>query len=184
MSLAPREVRPAQSVRSTGLARSNGRPLHRISEVRKRQGVSIRSVARQIKVDVRQARLQEDSQADLQLSTLYEWQKALGVPVAELLVDLDAPLSAPVLKRAQMLKLMKSARGIFDRAPTGQIRRLARMMIEQLVEIMPELAHVGAWQEDAVPRNNDEYGLAAFCRQSREASIIQRHDGVRQTQDE
>ena len=86
MSLAPREVRPAQSVRSTGLARSNGRPLHRISEVRKRQGVSIRSVARQIKVDVRQARLQEDSQADLQVSTLYEWQKALGVPVVELLV--------------------------------------------------------------------------------------------------
>jgi len=69
-----------------------------------------------------------------------------------------------------MLKLMKSARGIFDRAPAGQVRRLARMMIEQLVEMMPELAQVVAWQEDDVPPcSNDEYGLAAFCRQSQEA---------------
>ncbi len=169
MSSAPREVGPAQSVGSTSPTPSDGRPLHRISKVRKRQGVSIRSAARQIKIDLRQARLQEDPNTDLQLSSLYEWQKALGVPVAELLVDLDAPLSAPVLKRAQMLKLMKSARAIFDRAPNGQARRLARMMIEQLVEMMPELAQVVAWQEDDVPRSNDEYGLAAFCRQSQEA---------------
>lgn len=169
MSLAPREIDPAQSACSTGPAGSNGRPLHRISEVRKRQGVSIRSAARQIKIDLRQARLQEHPNTDMHLSALYEWQKALGVPVAELLVDLDAPLSAPVLKRAQMLRLMKSARAIFDRAPSGPVRRLARMMIEQLVEMMPELTHVDAWQEEGVPRNNDEYGLAAFCRQTRES---------------
>lgn len=169
MSLAPREVDPARSDYSAVPTTSNGRPLHQISAVRKRQGVSIRSAARQIKIDLRQARLQEDPHTDLQLSSLYEWQKALDVPVAELLVDLDAPLSAPVLKRAQMLKLMKSARAIFDRTPSGPARRLARMMIEQLVEMMPELAHVAAWQEEGVPRTNDEYGLAAFCRQSQEA---------------
>jgi transcriptional regulator with XRE-family HTH domain len=169
MSLAPREVGPAHSASSTDPPQSNGRPLHCISDVRKRQGVSIRSAARQIKVDIRQARLQENPNTDLQLSSLYEWQKALSVPVSELLVDLDAPLSAPVLKRAQMLRLMKSARAIFERAPNGQIRRLARMMIEQLIEMMPELAHVCAWQEEGVPRTNDEYGLAAFCRQSKEA---------------
>ncbi|MCH8923793.1 MAG: hypothetical protein IIA67_11685 [Planctomycetes bacterium] len=169
MSLAPREVDPAQSVSSAVSKHSNGRPLHRISDVRKRQGVSIRSAARRIKIDVRQARRQEDPHADLSLSALYEWQKALAVPVAELLVDLDAPLSAPVLKRAQMLKLMKSARAIFERASSGQVRRLARMMIEQLIEMMPELAHVGAWQEEDVPRTNDEYGLAAFCRQTQKS---------------
>ena len=170
MNLAPREVDPAQSeCPAADRSESNGRPLHRISAVRKRQGVSIRSAARQINIDLRQARLQEDPHTDLQLSSLYEWQKALDVPVSELLVDLDAPLSAPVLKRAQMLRLMKSANSIFDRAPSGQTRRLARMMIEQLIEMMPELAQVGAWQESATLRNNDAYALAAFRRLSQEA---------------
>src|SRR5688572_7168637 len=53
------------------------RPMHRISTVRQRQGVSLRSVARQLRIDVRRLRAQEDESADLMLSTLYQWQKVL-----------------------------------------------------------------------------------------------------------
>ena len=84
------------------------------------------------------ARSQEDPSADLFLSVLYRWQRALEVPVANLLVDLDAPLSTPVLKRAQLLKLAKSAVTILERAESKQIGRLAQRMIDQLIELMPE----------------------------------------------
>jgi len=137
---------------------SEDRPLHRIQEVRMQQNVSVRSAGRQLDVEASQVRQQEDPQADLQLSALYAWQRVLQVPVADLLVDLDAPLSAPVLKRAQMLRLMKTAITILEKAGKPQIRRLAQMMVDQLVEIMPELKNVSAWHEVGQRRTGDEYG--------------------------
>ena len=122
----------------------SNRPLHRIGEVRQQQGVSVRSVARQLHVDIRTVRSQEDPAADLSLTTLYQWQRILDVPVAHLLVDLDAPLSEPVLRRAQLLRLMKTATAIQDKTRNVRIQRIAQMLIDQLIEIMPELQHVNA----------------------------------------
>ena len=73
------------------------KPLHRISTVRRQQGMSLRSVARQLGTDVRTLRSQEEESADLMLSDLYRWQQALEVPVADLLEDPGAALSRPVL---------------------------------------------------------------------------------------
>ena len=114
------------------------RPLHRIRSVRSQQGISLRTVAKRLGIETREARSQEDPSADLSLSVLYRWQRALEVPVANLLVDLDAPLSAPVLRRAQLLKLAKSAVTILERAESKQIGRLAQRMIDQLIELLPE----------------------------------------------
>ena len=134
------------------------RRMHRIGEVRLQQGISLRSAARRMGIEIRQARRQEDPDADLSLSELYCWQRALEVPVANLLVDLDAPLSTPVLKRAQMLKLMKSAVTILEKAESEQIRRMSQRIVDQLVELMPELEEVSPWHEVGQRRTREDYG--------------------------
>ena len=107
--------------------------------------------------DARATRHEEET-ADLPLSVLYQWQRVLEVPIAELLVDSDAPLSAPVMERAQLVKLMKTAAAILERAERPSIRRMAQMLVEQLIEMMPELKGVGPWHAVGQRRSLDEYG--------------------------
>ena len=142
------------------------RPLHRLAAVRKRQGISRRTLARRLNVEVSRVKLQERETSDMTLSTLYEWQKALEVPVTELLVDSCDPLSTPVLKRAQMVRFMKTAKAIFQRAQQPSIQRLAQMLVEQLLEIMPELEDVTPWHTIGQRRTQDEVGQAALRRLS------------------
>ena len=71
------------------------RALHRLATVHRLQGVSRRALARCMNVDVAVIRRQEDETNDLPLSTLYQWQKFLEVPVAELLVESEDELSQP-----------------------------------------------------------------------------------------
>ena len=102
-----------------GPARSTGSPgqaLHRIQEVRRLQGMSLRTAARQLGTDIRSIRAQEQATTDLRLSDIYNWQRALDVPISELLVDEDEPLSRPVRERGAMLKIMKTARSLVEGA--------------------------------------------------------------------
>ncbi len=135
-------------------------PLHRISEVRQQQGVSLRSAARRMGTEVSRLKAQEKENADLQLSDLYQWQQVLEVPVADLLVEQDAPLSRPIMERAKMVRLMKTAAAMHDQATSPAMRRMAQMMVDQLVELMPELAEVSAWHTVGQRRSLDEYGRA------------------------
>jgi hypothetical protein len=137
------------------------RPLHRIGEVRRRQGISVRSAARRLHTSAEQVRRQEDPRADLPLSELYQWQTALEVPIAELLVELDAPLSEPVLTRARLLRVMKTVRAIKGTANSASVMRLTTMLEEQLVELMPELRDVAPWHSVGRRRSPDELGRAA-----------------------
>jgi transcriptional regulator with XRE-family HTH domain len=141
-------------------------PLHRLATVRRREGISRRTVARRLKTDVAQVKSQEDETADLLLSTLYQWQKVLDVPVTELLVDANDPLSGPVLKRAQLVRVMKTARTIFERTHQVSIRRMAQTLIEQLLELMPELGEVTPWHIVGQRRTRAELGQAAQRRLS------------------
>ncbi len=141
MSLAQREG--VSGVRG-GSSGSEGGGLHRLAEVRKREGISRRTVARRLKTTVSAVKAMEES-PDLLLSQLYAWQKALRVPIGELLGESDEGLAGPVLKRARMVRLMKTASAIFHWSRQKSIRRLAQMLMEQLVEMMPELAEVGPW---------------------------------------
>ena len=137
------------------------RPLHRLAAVRRQQGVSRRTVARRLDSDIGTVRLQEHERCDLPLTTLYAWQEILEVPIAELLIDSNDPLSPPVLKRAQMLRLMKTALAILEQARQPSIRRMAQVMVNQLLEIMPELEGVSPWHAVGKRRTLDELGQAA-----------------------
>lgn len=133
-------------------------PLHRLGDVRRRQGVSLRRVARELRMEMRSVREEEESTSDLSLSQLYRWQKILDVPISELLIECDAPLSPPVLERARMIKLMKTVAAIIERADSVGIRRMAETLANQLLEIMPELDGVAPWHAVGQRRTLDEYG--------------------------
>lgn len=140
---------------------ANGRLLHRLATVRRLQGISRRTVARRMNVEVSEIRRQEEETADLPLSKLYEWQKALDVPVAELLVESDDSLSQPLMQRAQMVRLMKTALAILEQADQEAVRLMAQTLVDQLVEVMPELRGVSAWHAVGKRRRLDELGIAA-----------------------
>jgi transcriptional regulator with XRE-family HTH domain len=126
---------------------ADGKPLHCIAAVRRRQGVSLRTVARRWNLDVAQIRNLEDATADLKLSQLYAWQQLLEVPVHELLVDSELLLSPNVFHRAQLLRLMKTAVSLSDKSSDQETRHLVDRLVNQIVEIMPELKTVGPWHE-------------------------------------
>ena len=149
-SVAPLTVAPAVPLQ-----------LHRIQEVRCRQGMSLRSAARQIRSDVRALRAQEQPGSDLRLSDLYRWQAALDVPVEELLVDSSAPLSRPVAERAKMVRIMKTALTLRENATGDSQRRMAENLVDQLVELMPELKEVSPWHSVGVRRSLDDMGRVA-----------------------
>ena len=142
-------------------ATSSQRPLHRVSEIRRRQGISLRSAARRMGTSLEQVRQQERSSCDLTLSELHQWQQALEVPLAELLIDLDPPLSEPVLTRARLLKIMKTVRALKELSPEDSLQRMCNMLEEQLVQLMPELKEVTAWHSVGQRRTQDELGRVA-----------------------
>jgi transcriptional regulator with XRE-family HTH domain len=123
--------------------------LHRLKEVRREQGITARRMAQHLRVDVEEVARQEDERTDLKLSELYAWQHILEVPVADLLEDSDCALSAPVMERARLVRLMKTAAAILERADTSSMRRLAETLIGQLTEIMPELEGITPWNRES-----------------------------------
>ena len=151
-------------------ARAN-RPLHQLAAVRRREGLSRRAVARRMGTDIATVKQQEEQADDMLLSELYRWQKALGVPVVELLTDAEESLSPPVFKRAQMLRLMKTAAAILEQSKHASVQRMATMLIGQILEIMPELENVSPWNAVGQRRSLDELGKAAERRLSLESLI-------------
>jgi transcriptional regulator with XRE-family HTH domain len=137
------------------------RPLHRIAEARRQQGISARSAARRMRTTMDQVRREEEPTCDMPLSELYRWQRALQVPITELLVDSEAPLSEPVLTRARLLRVMKTVRAIKETAGSAPVLRFATMLEQQLVEMMPELQDVDAWHSVGQRRSPNELGRAA-----------------------
>ncbi len=137
---------------------SDERRWHRIKEVRREQGVSLRRVSQLLRTEVRELRREEEETSDLPLSRIYEWQKALEVPIADLLVDSAGPLSPPVLERARMVRVMKTVAAIMEKAENTSIERLAQTLVDQLVEIMPELKGVNPWHSVGQRRSLNEYG--------------------------
>ncbi len=128
-------------------------------------------MARRLNLDIEQVREQEQTGCDLPLSALYAWQKALEVPIAELLVEADGALASPVLERSRLVRLMKTVLAIREHSKQESIRRMAETMIGQLIEIMPELAEVGPWHAVGRRRRLSELGVAAHRRLSDDVFI-------------
>jgi len=137
------------------------RPLHRIAETRRRQGLSLRSAARRLGTSMDQVRREESPDFDMPLSELYQWQQALEVPVTELLVESESTLSSTVMTRAQLLRVMKTVRSIQETTKNVSIERLSAMLEQQLVELMPELKEVTAWPSVGQRRSHNEVGRTA-----------------------
>jgi transcriptional regulator with XRE-family HTH domain len=138
--------------------------LHRLGTVRRREGISRRTLARRLKTSINAVKRQEEEGSDLLLSTLYKWQQILEVPVTELLAEPNGSLSSPVEHRAKMLRVMKTAVTIRDRARQTSIQRLAQMLVEQLLELMPELEGIGPWPAVGKSRQPSDYGQVVHRR--------------------
>jgi transcriptional regulator with XRE-family HTH domain len=136
--------------------------LHRLRQVRISERISRRTMASRLDTDVQSVALQEDESADLPLSILYKWREALDVPMAELLVEEGTKLSRPVLWRSQMLRVMKTTRSILEQTKQIGIRRMAENLVEQLIEMMPELKGGGPWPAVGKRRSLNELGQAAW----------------------
>ena len=134
-------------------------PRHRIPEVRNQQGISVRSMARRMGIDIRSYRRMEDPSRDLTLSELAQVQKALDVPIGDLLVDRD-DLSRPVQERAKLIKAMKTAVAIKETKSSTRVHRLAEMLCDQLTDVMPELRDVGGWPQYGARRGTSALGKA------------------------
>ncbi len=141
-----------------------GRPLHRLAKVRRQEGISRRMLARHLGMPLSKIEEQERETSDISLSTLYAWQAVLDVPIEELLVESDAALSIPVMKRAQLLRIMKTVMAILERSKQKSIRRMAQFLVEQLQEAMPELKEIGPWPAVGQRRSSKDLGQAAFRR--------------------
>lgn len=155
--------RPAtvQAASSAPGATPVARPLHRIAKIRAQQGVSIRSAARRMGVPMEQVRREEKPETNLSLEDLLRWQRALDVPLPDLLVEDAAPVSAPVLARARWLRLMKTVRALVEAGEATPMGRMAQMLESQVIEVMPELEDVTAWHSVGQRRTQDECGRIA-----------------------
>jgi transcriptional regulator with XRE-family HTH domain len=132
-----------------------------LKAVRRQEQISRATLARRLKINVHEVELQEEEASDMLLSQLYQWQAALEVPIAELLVESDESLSAPVLRRAQLLRIMKTVVTIIERSRQLSIRRMAQTLADQLLELMPELKDASPWPAVGRRRSRREVGLAA-----------------------
>ena len=129
--------------------------------MRQLQGVSLRTARQTLLLTSDEVRQQENANHDLLLSQLYRWQQLLDVPVSELLVESHLQLSQPIMTRASLLKAMKTAATILEVARQSDVRRLAERLIDQLLEVMPELAGVSGWPSVGQRRTLDELGRIA-----------------------
>ena len=140
---------------------SSRRPFHKISDVRQRQGVTLRNVARRLGVEMALIRKQEKPDSDLRISDLLRWQHVLDVPLAELLEDSADQLSGPVLVRSRMVKLMKTAAAIREQVGDSAGSQLVSQLIGQILEMMPELADITPWHTVGQRRTLDDVGRTA-----------------------
>lgn len=145
---------------------SNGSPagasaLHQVGTILRRQRLPLRSIAQRWGVELSEIRRQQTESTDLTLSQLYRWQRLLRVPVTQLLMDHDEPLSEVLRWRAQLIRVMKTAVLIQQTAREVRTQRLITTLVEQLTQIMPELAAVGPTHGSGARRGLDDLGRAA-----------------------
>jgi hypothetical protein len=65
------------------------------------------------------------------------------------------------MERARLVRIMKTVKALVESNASASVTRLAQTLVQQLVEIMPELAEVGPWHSVGQRRSLDEYGRAA-----------------------
>lgn len=133
--------------------------LHNLKAIRLREEVSLRSIARRMGITQTLASDQEEGRCELSLSDLYRWQRALKVPISELIATPKEALTEEIRRRACLVRLAKSANSLVKKCSNPADQRLAKQFVHQLEELMPELREVGAWPEPR-PRPLTDLGRA------------------------
>jgi hypothetical protein len=149
------DIQPAESA-VPAIPSENRVVLHRLAEVKVQQSLSSRVLAKRLGTTPKEIDRQLSAYCDLPLSQLYKWQKALDVPLAELLVAPRRALSPAIDRRARLVRLMKSVRSLQRLADTDPLRILAQRLADQLIEIMPELVDVDSWPAVGQRRMTDD----------------------------
>lgn len=139
------------------------RPLveihNRIAQVREQQGISQRTMARRMRIDLKSYQVLERPETDLRHSQLIALQAALEVPMVDLLEDTQT-LSRPVAERAKMIKVMKTAAALRETPSNARVERMVETLCEQLIDVMPELAEVSSWPQYGSRRGSSAIGKA------------------------
>jgi transcriptional regulator with XRE-family HTH domain len=135
-------------------------PLHRLGEVRKLRRLSIGDVARKLQLDPDQVKQQEQATTDLTLSLLYRWQQLLKVPIGDLVIDAHHPLASPAVSREKLAKVMEVGLWILAHTKQPAIRRMAHTLVDQLVELAPELKPIAVAHSAGQEQRFDEQGRA------------------------
>lgn len=147
--------------------------LNRIAEVRKSQGISEKTLCKRLNIGLDELRRIEDPTCDLSVSQLVAVQLALDVPLVDLLEDSNS-LSRPVQERAKLVKVMKTAAAIKECKLTSRAMRLAEMLREQLLDLMPELSDVSSWPQFGSRRGSG--AVARILAQEINTTQLRMHD--------
>ena len=163
-----RAANPISAVRPATNSPAPDRPLHRLRQARRQEGLTRCAVAQRLGKSIGEVQKQEEPSSDLSLSDLYRWQRALGVAAAELLEEPNDELSRSVQLRARLLRAMKTVRSIQEEARQESVQRLACGLADQLIAVMPELKETAPWPTIGRRRLHDELGQAFFRRFARD----------------
>ncbi|MDD3588561.1 MAG: hypothetical protein PHQ75_15370 [Thermoguttaceae bacterium] len=139
------------------------RLLNRIGEIRRNQCLSLSYCAKRLGLSTQEARAQEDPAADLTITQVLAWQEVLDVPLSEM-IEQENVLEDPIRNRAMLLKVMKTAKQIQKTTREARVKNMTTTLVDQLVEIMPELVDVSSWPDIGQSHENRDYGQAAYRR--------------------
>ncbi|MBN2295305.1 MAG: helix-turn-helix transcriptional regulator [Pirellulales bacterium] len=141
------------------VAKPASAPLHCLRKVRCREAVSRETIAEHLGIDVDTVELIENESTDIPLCLLHEWKKLLNVPIGELLVDTEGAFNAPEKIPAQLTALMRTAITLTRQNRQASVAHMAHNLINQLLEIMPELRQVVNQYGPRQTHPIHEYGL-------------------------
>ena len=120
---------------------------HQLRAVRRREHVTVRTMAKRLGVTVPKVKEQEQESNDIMVSTLLAWASALEVPPAELLGEINPGLAPELALRARLIRVVKTIRALQEKAKTQGVKHLADNLMRDVLEMCPELEDVKAWPQ-------------------------------------
>ena len=112
--------------------------LHKIRDVRLERGLDLQTVAARLGKSLETVASEEIPTADLTLSVVREWSKALGVPAGNLLIERPEYAGIPGLTKQRLLNLEATAKKIIGMASDKATLTFAMGLRRQIREFFDE----------------------------------------------
>ena len=138
--------------------------LHQIGEVRKREGISRRTMVRYFKaygLSSEEIMHQEEQSTDLQITDVRRWASALALPVRELFYSLETGIADETRDKAAMVKLVKSMKSLQEVAAKlkkNSIVKITGRILDDVYALLPEFENVSPWPIFGQTRGTDDLG--------------------------